>query len=110
MKKLSADEDLAIHQNAIRMLPGWTQAQIDAALARNILHDDLGYFTDPNTTYHLNDTVRDRLIAHTRQDAAHALVVAISNQKAIARVNIALRIAILLLAIMLVVQIYNALL
>jgi hypothetical protein len=47
----------------------------DNMLAQNILHQDLGMFPgDIHASYDLSDEVRDRLIAHARQDAAHAVL------------------------------------
>ncbi|CCV06714.1 conserved hypothetical protein [Mesorhizobium metallidurans STM 2683] len=48
-------------------------ANRNSMVARNILHEELGYFSDVQTSYSLDEETRDRLIAHGRQDAAHAL-------------------------------------
>ncbi len=74
MEKMTADAALKTTLDTIRTVEGNNQASIDAAKARNILHEELGYFTDPQTAYALDDTTRDRLIAHARQDAAHAVL------------------------------------
>jgi hypothetical protein len=45
------------------------------ATARVTLEGDLGQFTDqPPAYYDLDEPTRDRLLAHARQDAAHALL------------------------------------
>ncbi|MHC2454523.1 hypothetical protein ACVMIX_001164 [Rhizobium leguminosarum] len=70
----TAEADLKVRLDAIRSLGG-DQAAVDAAIARNILHEELGQFEDSAlATYNLDDTTRDRLIAHARQDAAHAIM------------------------------------
>lgn len=53
MEKMSAEADLKIRLDAIRSVEGNSQASIDAAIARNILHEDLGYFTNVRTDYTL---------------------------------------------------------
>ncbi|MCJ2112970.1 hypothetical protein MKK64_17455 [Methylobacterium sp. E-025] len=42
-------------------------------IARETLHDELGYNGPPETQYDLDQGTRDILLAHARQDAAHAL-------------------------------------
>jgi hypothetical protein len=49
----------------------------DEMLAENILHKELGYFSDPLPKYALDQQTRDRLLVHARQDAAHALIIAL---------------------------------
>jgi hypothetical protein len=49
----------------------------DEMLAENILQKELGYFSDPLSNYSLDQETRDRLLAHARQDAAHALIIAV---------------------------------
>jgi hypothetical protein len=46
-----------------------------AQLQKNILHEELGWHKTrwPLRIYNLQDDTRDRLLAHARQDAAHAL-------------------------------------
>jgi hypothetical protein len=57
------------------MSPGEDKQRLeDQLLAQNILHADLGHFSDPPPDYVLGEAVRDRLLAHARQDAAHALI------------------------------------
>lgn len=43
-------------------------------LARNVLHQELGWHAEEPMTYEMGEDVRDRLIAHCRQDAAHAVL------------------------------------
>ncbi len=72
MKKAQA---LKLSLKTIRDIPGRLpkrQAEWDAA-ARNVLQEDLGMFDDSVChDYGLDETTRDRLIAHARQDAALA--------------------------------------
>ena len=58
---------------AIKELGGGEE-KINAALARHVLHEDLGHYDIPRATYNLNDKTRDILLAHARQDAAHAVI------------------------------------
>jgi hypothetical protein len=51
---------------------------INAAIAKNVLHEELGYYSDQPCSYNLDQSTRDTLLAHARQDAAHALVINIS--------------------------------
>lgn len=67
------NNELAKDLAAIRPVPGWlsVQQQEWETRARNVLHDDLGHFDDNSKTeYHLDRFARDRLLAHSRQDAA----------------------------------------
>ncbi|TCU16325.1 hypothetical protein [Rhizobium sullae] len=59
----TAEEDL----QPIRSLGG-DQAAVDVAIARNILHEELGQFEGSLTIYNLDDATRDRLIAHAGQE------------------------------------------
>ncbi len=78
---------------------------MDAEFARLILHEDLGYLkkTWP-TSYSLDEETRDRLIAHARQDAAHAVVnttrlrkmaIDLTRTKRLTWISIALNIAVI---------------
>lgn len=74
------NEDLNSRLKAIDDLPfskkSKHRGKLDATSA-NILQDDLGQFSDSiKFDYHLDDTTRDRLIAHARQDAAMAYLMA----------------------------------
>ena len=71
------------------------------AVARNSLDSDLGLFKDKTPIeYYLNDTARDRLIVHSRQDSASAMLFAMENWKRL-RVIELLLIACLLLNLIL---------
>ena len=57
-------------------------------VAKNVLHDELGYFSDSDDDdYGLDETTRDRLIAHGRQDAAHTLINTMDLMKAISKLE-----------------------
>jgi len=44
-------------------------------IARNVMQEDTGVFGGPvDISYDFDDATRDRLIAHTRQDAANAMI------------------------------------
>jgi hypothetical protein len=60
---------------------GGDQSERDAAIARNVLHEDLGYYDKRQFIYDLDEATRDRLITHARQDAAHAVISVSSIQK-----------------------------
>jgi hypothetical protein len=47
---------------------------LNSIIAKNVLHEDLGRFDSFLQRYNLDEDTRDRLIAHARQDAAHALI------------------------------------
>ncbi|TAU55734.1 hypothetical protein ELI43_24355 [Rhizobium leguminosarum] len=72
--KLTAEQDLKTRLGAIRALGGNDPAEINATIARNILHEDLGRFEGDQTIYGLDQVKRDRLLAHARQDAALAVL------------------------------------
>lgn len=70
---MSADEHLKI-QLAMSKDMGWKDANaLNGVVARNVLHEDLGRYEGHLHVYNLSDDARDRLLAHARQDAAHAL-------------------------------------
>jgi len=77
-KQDNSEEALKLQISAIRdwtfagdpELEGW----IRGAIARNVLHEEIGLYADAQPTYHLDQETRDRLLAHARQDAAHALI------------------------------------
>jgi hypothetical protein len=47
----------------------------NAVIARNVLHSDLGYHRDEmGVELGLSESVRNRLLANGRQDAAHAVI------------------------------------
>ncbi len=73
-EKLTAEQDLKVRLGAIRAVGGNDAAAINATIARNILHEDLGRFEGAQTIYHLDKATQDRLLAHARQDAALAVL------------------------------------
>lgn len=107
MEKTTADADLKTRLNVIRTVEGNNQAAIDAVKARNILHEELGYFSDPQTEYGLDDATRNRLIAHTRQDAAHAVLAVGSLAHEVAKVKRLATIIVILLATLTAATIIN---
>ena len=76
LRDTTADEALKQAMIGINSLPMSHRQRKEAgwsALSKNVLHDDLGYYSDSadtNAIYNLSDETRDRLIAHSRQDAA----------------------------------------
>jgi hypothetical protein len=69
----TADDHLKM-QLAMSKDMGWKDHNaLNLVVARNVLQEDLGRFTGRLHTYHLDGDTRDRLLAHARQDAAHAL-------------------------------------
>ena len=46
----------------------------NGAIARNVLGEELGRFEDTPTNYTIDQSTRDRLLVHGRQDVAHALL------------------------------------
>jgi hypothetical protein len=75
MERQSADEAWAGQLRVLHNLKA-TDEEIDAARARNILHEELGYFEGDLPRYGLDDATRDRLLAHIRQDVAHSVYAA----------------------------------
>jgi hypothetical protein len=72
MGRLKRD-DLKASLDAINVVPSALPKRLQEweVRARNILDDDLGLFDDSTCfNYDLDDTTRDRLIAHSRQDIA----------------------------------------
>ena len=63
-----------ISRSGVRVGP----SKFNGMVARATLQQDLGELSDPVADYCFGETVRDRLIAHARQDAAHALLNTIS--------------------------------
>jgi hypothetical protein len=101
------EKNTALHQDisAIRSISIGSEekkrAELDA-LSKNILDYDLGRFSDSTSyDYELDDTTRDRLIAHARQDTALACLTASrAVQEARNARNIAYACLIILLAIL----------
>jgi hypothetical protein len=75
-EKQTADEALKKALKAAQMFAvrgtDWNATK-NRLVAQNILHEELGQFSDIQSMYDLDEATRNRLIAHTRQDAAHAL-------------------------------------
>lgn len=85
MEKLSSDQALKTSVDTIVRIEGRNQAAIDAVTAKNILHEELGRFTDEQPVYFLDEETRDRLLAHARQDAAHAVLsIGTANRRLVA--------------------------
>lgn len=75
-------------------------SELNALTARNVLHEELGYFDGPSgRNYQIDQDVRDRLIVHGRQDAAHALLNSITILEEISRLKRLLWIALALIAV-----------
>ena len=69
-----AEEDLIRRLKLIEKLDGKSDIKHRSmTIARNVLHEDLGHFGEPESSYHLDEKTRDRLIAHARQDAANSM-------------------------------------
>jgi hypothetical protein len=90
MREQTADEALKIQLRSSReMLPSRSdkEASDNGVIARNTLHMELGYYSDKQLEYHLDEATRDRLTVHTRQDAAHALLNTITLMKEVRKIN-----------------------
>ncbi len=80
----SSEEALQSKLKAARTWGGkQTEVQTNATISQNILHGDLGYHSDTMPDYSLSDGVRDRLLAHARQDASLAALQAASTLNAL---------------------------
>lgn len=75
------------------------------AIAHGTLQGDLGTNGKPRDPYYLDDMTRDILIAHSRQDAAHALLNTMSLLKRVRQLTIAVYI---LVALVLLLSFYMA--
>jgi hypothetical protein len=84
--KISAEDDLRMRLRAIREI-GDDRGFANATIARNVLHEDLGYFDTSLQTYNLDEATRDRLLVHARQDAAHAVIAAGSLAKEVRKLR-----------------------
>lgn len=103
----TAEQDLQARLQTIRAIEGNNQASIDAATARNILHEELGRFEGDLTSYDLDQQTRDRLIAHTRQDAAHAVLSVGSLSKEVRALRGTIRILMVLVIALLALQLLS---
>lgn len=99
MKEISAEGDLRMRLLAIREV-GNDQRLVDATIARNVLHEELGYFDRPLQIYNLDEATRDRLLVHARQDAAHAVIAAGTLAKELRKLRRTLAIALTVSALM----------
>lgn len=102
-----ADQDIQQRLHIIRSIHGGDQAAIDAASARDILREDLGYFDHVPTVYALDDKTRDRLIAHARQDAAHAALSVGSLTRDVRKLQGFIRLVLILLLTLLALEFYR---
>lgn len=106
-EKRTASEDLAARVGTIRAVQGDDMAAINAATARNILHEELGYFSDPQTGYNLDEGTRNRLLAHARQDAAHAVLSLGTLSADVRKLQRSAKVIIALLAVLIVAVVAN---
>ena len=92
--KLTADEraqanyktQSKIYESVARETGDVEYAELDKSqlLGQNMLRYEIGYFGEwDGTNYKFEDTRRDRLLAHTRQDVASAYGIGRSNFRAI---------------------------
>jgi hypothetical protein len=63
------------------------EAFINRVTAKEILQEELGQRSVPQPEYGLDQTTRDRLLAHARQDAAHALLNSITLMKEVRKLR-----------------------
>lgn len=70
----NAQRALRASLNAIREIEG-PHANTDAETARNVLHEELGYFGEyERPAYGLDAKTTEIMLVHARQDAAHAAI------------------------------------
>ena len=104
--RLLAEEKLALSTGG-----PWTEAHRSRVIARNVLQEEIGRFGPMGTIYSLSEDERDRLIAHTRQDSAHALMItdatAETSQKILRAINFLIG-AMLACTALIVVVVYRA--
>jgi hypothetical protein len=75
----NTDADLRARTAAADFLKGPARdMERDRAVAVNVLNEEIGAFGPYSKEYHFDAVTRDVLLAHGRQDAANALVAAIS--------------------------------
>lgn len=105
-----SDEDAAEYLRqklrAMREL-GAGPAQIDAATAQSVLHEDLGYYRSKTADYDLDQGTRDKLLAHARQDAAHSVYAAVSVGKELRRLRMAVYLLIAFVAASIIANIWQ---
>ena len=102
----TAEEALAITMKAMREL-GASEEAIDAAAAKNVLHEDLGYFKSETQSYNLDDKTRDKLIVHTRQDVANAVYAATTAGKKVKALQASVGFLTLLVLVLLCLQVWQ---
>lgn len=105
--QISDDEALRISLDTLKQFGTPTETEINAVISRHTLHAELGYFSDPQTGYGLNDGKRDRLIAHGRQDAAYALLNTIALLKRQKEDRFLIRTTLLILIFIAAVSLYG---
>lgn len=89
-KRPTAAENLRANLASRRELEGrLSDTDVNFEVARNVLHEELGYVGDRRLGYDLDDETKDILLVHARQDASHALlnsVTLLKKQKRLHRV------------------------
>ncbi len=81
MEKQTAEQALDRLLHNIRKWSGGAHPDkkvVNEVTARNVLHEDLGRFSDVLPSYDLDQDTQDRLLVHTREDAAYSLLNTIS--------------------------------
>lgn len=106
IQDMTAEENLALSLRAVRDLGGGQEA-LDAATARNILHEELGYFKSKSTDYTLDEVTRDRLLAHARQDAAHALIATLTTGRNVKNLERAISLLVLCALALIAIQVWT---
>ena len=107
LRKISDSEALRISLDTLKQFRSTSELEINSVIARHTLHAELGYFSDPQIGYGLDDSERDRLIAHGRQDAAYALLNTISLMKRQKADRFLIRAGVLLLFLTFVISVYG---
>jgi len=98
-KRPTAVESLRTALKTRRELEGrLSDTDVNFEVARNVLHEDLGYVGDRRIGYDLEDDTKDILLAHARQDAAHALLNSVTLLKKQKRLHLLMYVAVGLLA------------
>lgn len=73
---------LKAHSGFDRVLvptPFYTEKEKNLAVAQNVLHEELGYFGPwEGSGYSLDQSTRDRLLAHARQDSSASALMSMS--------------------------------
>ncbi|MGN8022139.1 hypothetical protein ACTJJ7_15655 [Phyllobacterium sp. 22229] len=75
-RKITPKHELYSVIAAIQQFDG-SNSSVASAIAKNALDVDLGTFGNGGlSNYHFDEVTRNRLLAHARQDAAHAVAMA----------------------------------